>query len=191
MAWTKRSAARKGIDRLAALLLAAVVSLGGWIAACSGDAVVDGAVTTTATGAGAVPDAGDGGDDVPSTPGRIDCRGTFCETPRELCCIETPGAEIIWQCLETSEDESCGALLRECDEAADCAPGQVCCVPMTARPYPAYSTHCAATCDDSFYWFQLCSTSAECAGDSCVTQLCQGDPLRTCGALEGWPGYCD
>lgn len=155
---------------------------------CSGQAVVD----SSHGDAGAPPDGGssdvDGG--LPPDPGSVDCNGTPCETPRELCCIEDPGAQQIWQCMEESDDVHCGALQRQCDEAADCPANHKCCVPMTARPYPAYSTHCAPECD-SFYWFQVCKTSAECSGDtSCVLQLCQGQPLQTCGALDDPHGFC-
>lgn len=171
-----------------------VLALATVAVACSGAAVVDGsgaAGTTTAAG-GTSGTGGTGGvaGGLASDPGQVDCGGTVCQTPSQYCCVEDPGSREIWECMDHADDTHCGAWLRECDEAADCEPGYQCCVPMTARPFPVYSTHCALECD-SFYWFQVCKTDAECPdGADCVLQLCHGEPLQTCGGLDDPHGYC-
>ncbi|HEY3358937.1 MAG TPA: hypothetical protein VGQ83_37150, partial [Polyangia bacterium] len=123
-------------------------------------------------------------------PGVVLCNGTPCDTTREYCCIEDPGARQIWQCMSDASTTHCGALTRQCDEAADCPTGQKCCVPMTARVYPDYSTWCAPSCATSAgFFFQVCKSAGECpAGVPCVLQDCGGIPVQTCGALD--PRYC-
>ena len=119
----------------------------------------------------------------------MQCDDVVCATATHFCCVEDTGSRPLWECMVDAPGVRCGALTRQCDEAADCPAGQLCCVPLTARPFPAYSAHCAASCDGS-YWFQLCRLAGECpAGKPCLRQECSGESIQTCGAIE--PLYCN
>ena len=112
---------------------------------------------------GAVPDRridgaaiADGG--LVPDPGLLQCGASVCATATQLCCIADNGSV---GCVAGSS--SCAGLERECDEAADCAGDDRCCVPMTARVFPAYRTQCAPGCDiNKGFFFQVCKTQAEC-----------------------------
>ncbi|MBI5478099.1 MAG: hypothetical protein HY906_04545 [Deltaproteobacteria bacterium] len=139
---------------------------------------------------GAMPDGrldgsapGDGG--LPPDPGLLGCGSEACTTATQLCCIADNGTV---GCVPDSAH--CAGLERACDEAADCAGGDRCCVPMTARVFPAYRTQCAPDCSTSHgFFFQVCKTSSECpTGVDCLMQRCDAGTVQTCGLLD--PNYC-
>jgi hypothetical protein len=119
----------------------------------------------------------------PSDPGKITCAGAPCDVPANYCCDGAAADGGTQKCVPLSVS-SCGDLRRACDEAADCNGGQVCCIPPNNAPFVAYNAQCAPTCKNDPLSYQLCKTDAECEnGLTCVTQLCHGKEIRSCGPL--------
>lgn len=122
----------------------------------------------------------------PVDPGNVPCAGGPCAVPGNYCC-DTPildgGVE---KCVPNSTS-ACGGLRRACDEAADCAGvtgTKVCCIPPNAAQLVAYNAQCVLTCKGDPFAYQLCKTTAECEnGEPCVTQLCNGYSISTCGPI--------
>lgn len=120
----------------------------------------------------------DGGD-----PGSVPCGDQACAVPDNVCCDarELGGA---LRCVPQSVS-SCSGLRRQCNEAADCSPGQVCCIPPNAAVRLAYNAQCLprGECGGP-YWIQLCSGDAECAGARCTVQSCVGASIAACGEIR-------
>jgi len=108
------------------------------------------------------------------TPGVVACGGDggACATNTSACCQASPPEG--GTCQPSSAACPSGQSKIQCEEAADCPSGYVCC-----ELFPAYATlgptTCMASCpmDQS----QICRTHAECAlGDAgspkCVLQTC-------------------
>jgi hypothetical protein len=129
----------------------------------------------------------------PLDPGKVACGSTTCSTPTDTCCTDDGGA------CQPSAGVTCNGNVVGCDEAADCAPGNKCCL-VTDYLYlspgngPALSTDasymCATSCDQLGYevhrvTFQACKTTAECGGSfACLVQTCGGKDFQTCGNID-------
>lgn len=125
----------------------------------------------------------DAGPPPTSDPGQITCAGAPCSVPANYCCDGATADGGTEKCVP-GFTSSCGGLRRACDEALDCPGGQVCCIPPDAAPFIAYNAQCAATCKNDPLSYQLCKTDLECEnGLTCVTQICHGKEIRSCGAL--------
>jgi hypothetical protein len=99
-----------------------------------------------------------------------------------LCCGDVDGSA----CL--SDAGACAALVRVCDESADCPLGNVCCV--TAIQPKAIATECKPACDPGEP--QACATRAECASDggvACLDWACGALRVLTCNR-DGADGGC-
>lgn len=118
----------------------------------------------------------DGG--LPCDPTEVVCGSIVCTTPDEFCCISADAGPPA--CLDVSA--SCPAPVAElyCDEAADCASGQVCCATVRSG-FPVQ--YCASSCSGPSS-VQVCRTTSECTnGQPCVTQSCKGAFFETCGHM--------
>jgi len=125
----------------------------------------------------------DAGPPPSSDPGQITCAGAPCSVPAHYCCDDATADGGTEKCVPASTS-ACGGLRRACDEAADCGGGQVCCIPPNAAPFVAYNAQCAVTCKNDPLSYQLCKTDQECEnGLTCVTQVCHGKEIRSCGPL--------
>ena len=110
------------------------------------------------------------------TPGVVACGGDggACATSTSACCQANPPEG--GTCQPSSAACPSGQSKIQCEEAADCPSGNVCC-----ELFPAYATlgptTCMASCpmDQS----QICRTHAECAAGDAGPAKCL---LQTCGS---------
>ena len=110
----------------------------------------------------------------PSDPSSVDCAGSKCAVPTRACCAESSQAS----CID-SNGGNCQGTVARCDEAANCNPGDVCCV-TDIRPY-GLETTCQQSCGGSDP--RSCRKNAECPnGESCVAWTCNGQVVATCDA---------
>jgi len=110
-----------------------------------------------------------------SDPSEVDCNGAstsgtqFCSvTSQQGCCASGSGPG---SCNSDSQPSSCNGANQwffQCDEAADCAQGQVCF--LTGSTFA-----CATSCSGGLA-AQSCRLNSECGqdGGSCVVQTCNG-----------------
>jgi hypothetical protein len=119
------------------------------------------------------PDASASGCGAP-TPGSTACPENLvtCSAPTNVC-VACLGQLNPLKCQGTDDVASCpsgtafGPFIRSCDDAADCAPGQVCCGDSSG-----WASSCAASCTDSEV--QRCATCGECGpGKSCESGACR------------------
>ena len=121
---------------------------------------------------------------VPCTPGVVGCGGPGdCTTSTSACCQPNPpdgGPQGTCEPNPTSCAD--GGVKVECEEAADCPDGNVCC-----ENFPAYATlgptSCMPSCANG--WSQICRTHAECGDDAGSPARCV---LQTCGSSFGFGG---
>ncbi len=123
------------------------------------------------TGSGGGTPVPEGG--APSDPGSVSCGSSTCNTTTQHCCVEADGGTC--GALNGSCTGGAGAVAVACNEAADCAPGNVCCQPLEYGPH---STTCMPSCPVGTY-FQVCRADAECGtadagatSQRCVVQTC-------------------
>ena len=108
----------------------------------------------------------------PSDKGRVPCGSDTCDVPSEECC-EAPDASA----CQPAGGGSCSGVVERCDEAANCQPGDVCCV--TALGSSGFATECRQSCVASEA--QSCRTDGECgAMGPCVAWMCAGSVVATC-----------
>jgi hypothetical protein len=151
------------------------------------DAAVTDGTTTPIDGATAPIDGGDAaatptdaGADAAS-PGEIVCGAALCDAKLgQFCCVRSNGNES----CETSGNAcaNAGGVARECDKAADCTGGGVCCYDFSASP-PA--TSCRGDCNGGGGTrVQACRTQGECTGGTCAVHACiDGGSIETCAAF--------
>ncbi len=114
-------------------------------------------------------------------PGKVTCGNTSCDLTKQFCCIDDAGTK--QTCDNYPPDtgppppNGCNGTKVDCDEAADCPSGQVCCGFVGAGG--GFATSCRqGGCGTGI---QMCRSTNECA--SCVVQTCRGVTMETCGAL--------
>ena len=126
----------------------------------------------------AVEDAADAHtEDAPAVPptdkGQISCGGGTCNVPSQECC-QMPNAGV----CQPSNGGGCSGDIARCDEAANCQPGQVCCV--TKVTASGLETQCQSSCQGGEP--QSCRTDGECGGAGpCAAWTCAGSVVATCG----------
>lgn len=168
---------------------------------------------SASTGGGA---EGQGGSNTEGTPGTVQCGAEVCSLPDEKCCGETsaciPSAD---SCPEVPCAFFCegsggmGVVEISCDDAADCADGQVCCaeyadsnhatIACGNAPCPTYEVCIPdGTCSDGLTCVEALPkpTGALCVGDdaqvACGEMLCDGATPVCCGdATLDCVGYDD
>jgi len=146
----------------------------------SGGTPSGGSAGTPAAGGSAGSALGGAAGAVPSDPGSVPCGATTCALPDSYCCDPSMrGGEP--SCLP-SDDFDCQGFRQRCNEAADCPSGNLCCSVPAQAPWYVYSSSCEPACDSMLP--QICKTDAECAnGQACVSQICHGELVQTCGAI--------
>lgn len=145
-----------------------------------GDASMDvGGDVLDETGDAATDAPTEGGTVLTSTPGKVSCSGSssLCSTP-DVCCGRVsllPPFDWSWSCAG-----SCIAGRGyDCDEAADCSGGKICCASTAPFSSTINGSSCASSCGGA----QLCMTDAECGGKSCVPQKAP-DGSQTIGVCK-------
>jgi hypothetical protein len=113
---------------------------------------------TSSSGGAGDGGGGDGGGDAttggPSNPGKTTCGTKECTSATETCCQSQNDAG----CIANNMNCGFGTASKECDEAADCQGGDICC-------QQGVSTECRPAKDcDGFGEFITCKTNTECAG---------------------------
>lgn len=114
-------------------------------------------------------------------PGKVTCGNASCDLAKQFCCIDDAGAK---QTCDNYPPDSgppppngCNGTKVDCDEAADCPSGQVCCGFVGAGG--GFTTSChQGGCGTGI---QMCRSTNECA--SCLVQTCRGVTMETCSAL--------
>lgn len=108
----------------------------------------------------------DGGVGAGRTPGMIACGTATCDAT-QVCCRSSGCIAI---------DAKCPLLnpRQECDDAADCKNGELCCQDITG------ATKCQATCNPASTR-QLCKTTEECGDAGCSEKTCQSVKEQVCG----------
>jgi hypothetical protein len=115
----------------------------------------------------------------PSTPGAVDCNGTNatgtlnCTPASSEACCAMGSTQGTCESPSTTTCSGTGQYFFQCDEAADCASGEVCC--LNGNMFS-----CAASCSPQAQSCRLnseCGQSAECVVQDCnngiFTELCQ------------------
>lgn len=114
-----------------------------------------------------------------SDPGNVQCNGAPCAVADHFCCDQKNAPS----CMKRPLPGTCAGPQRECDEAADCTGGNVCCIPPNQAVTLAYFATCAKSCgiNDPFS-YQLCKSDSECEnGKPCIGQPCLGTLIYNCG----------
>jgi hypothetical protein len=144
----------------------------------------DAGALADSTGDSAVGPEADAPADGPTVPptdkSHVPCGSDTCNVPAEECC-EEPDAST---CQQTGGG-NCSGVVAICDEAANCQPGDVCCV--TGQTATALETQCKQSCSGGDP--QSCRTSGECGGvGPCVAWTCAGSVVATCGGAGSASG---
>jgi len=143
---------------------------------------------------GAVGDAGDASEEPPAcskpegglacTPHSVACGSSPCTTPTDVCCATSFTAGVpTGTCTATAT--GCGINTEvACEEAADCASGQVCC-----QTVAAITNNLTATCQTSCIGsYQICRSTTECTTGQCTPQSCgigATYDIEACGLQTG------
>jgi hypothetical protein len=148
----------------------------------TGTGIATGTGTGVATGTG----TGGGGCGVgpangtPCDPGSVACPTAPCAVPANECCVTGTTASSS-ECVATSAP--CSGSKVECDEAADCSGGKVCCLNVTSIISETFDITCqAAPCPSGIANGQICKTNAECSTGSCSVYMCVGQTLEACAS---------
>jgi hypothetical protein len=130
----------------------------------------------SADGGQTIPDGG-----LPPTPGEVACGNLSCDVPENQCCIPFVGGAAT--CVPSTQ--ACiGGVTVDCNEAADCSHGDVCCVsilggPTTTAQFACQAAPCGSPADGHA---QACRTNQECIGGAaCTVQVCEGVTVELCG----------
>lgn len=132
-----------------------------------------------------------------SDPGRVTCGGTSCPAGAGAgCCLPIPGDPLAPGDAGTCVDPQhvCGSSSLgsfECNEAADCTAGAVCCYQWGSGAFSVRSrcvTACPTASGGLGEQVQACRTNAECAvSGACKLRTCGGVTLATCAATSDCP----
>jgi hypothetical protein len=127
---------------------------------------------------GGVCEAPDGG--APCDPGIVACGDGGCMTSSTACCSSDSGAGIVESCQPNSVSCPNGSIKHQCDEAADCPTGYICCVYSPAAGV-LLGTSCMQSCNNAMLQYQICRSDTECGQNAdsgalkkCVLQTCMG-----------------
>lgn len=150
---------------------------GGAEAAGSDAAILaDGSVGDSSSGA----DASAADAALPPTPGVVECFDSTCDRTKNESCCSDPDAAAGTHC-----GTSCafGTFSFSCDDGADCAPGQSCCIDGFGN------VSCQVSCSGE----RLCHANRDCAeGSLCVDVPCRGKTIGTCGPIGNYvKSYCN
>ena len=185
----------------------ALVGVSALVFACGGrtTATTDGGTGASGSMQGASPNGATSADEswdgglIGPTPGSVRCGNVDCNAKTDACCLQESGNPATNGCA-SRDDALCNGtqVRRTCDEAADCNPGEVCCMEVVTSPPATIGSYCfrpdgsgaPGTCPTSE--IVACSSDADCIAANappCVAQTCRGNVLQTCGLLPS--EWCD
>ena len=116
---------------------------------------------------------------LPCDPGKIFCGSKSCDAKSEDCCVDTHTGSATCAPKGTCSGSTTAGL--GCDEAADCAAGEVCC--FTASGVTPTGSLCQTGPCPLGDFSQSCRGTEECAAGNCVEGSCSGYKIQTCGAI--------
>jgi hypothetical protein len=136
-----------------------------------------------------------GADGLASDPGRVSCGATTCPAGAGAgCCLPLTGDRFsidAGTCVNSQH--GCGSPLGtfECDEAADCPVGTICCYEWGSGAFIVHS-RCVTSCPTASGGLgdevQACRTNAECiASGACKLRTCGSVGLATCATTSEGP----
>jgi hypothetical protein len=159
------------------------------------DASTSNDASTTRDGTGGGSDSGGGGNDSGgggndsatgndtgaatdggTNPNQISCGTETCNSASQDCCLTFQGG-LSRSCVNKG---ACDGGTQSCDEAADCPNNGKCCAGFTGG---GGSATCKPACGQQD--IQICKTGAECAGGTCGSYTCFGQPVRACSQPPG------
>jgi len=123
----------------------------------------------------------------PPTPMQVVCgtAGMVCIPGQSRCCYS--GASTT-QCLAVTGTNCTGAEVN-CDEAADCSNGQVCCLEPDFGGTGLPSIYCRADCSDLTQKARVCKRDLDCPNNEpCRAVSCRGAIVGTCNGRR--PTIC-
>lgn len=151
-------------------------SLGGetppGLTGANGDA---GNVVVTPPDAGSATDGGDGGvtSTCPKSDLAVGCgASTSCTTGAEICCAKGSSYTCVHLAIDCTADKDVPTSRLECDDANDCAAGEVCCSHYAASS-DFLTQSCVPSGSCSGTDFQVCTQDCECPSLKCVSGQCQ------------------
>ena len=108
---------------------------------------------------------GSGGESRPPEPGIVACGATPCDLSASVCCVDRAATRPS-QCVDAASLCPTGFFRLACDEAADCASGETCCLRRFLQGGGVSDVSCRASCVGA----TLCASINDCpAGKSCAT----------------------
>ncbi len=131
---------------------------------------------TTSSSSGGTCDPPPGG--LPCTPGVISCGTSSCDVPSQFRC-DIPGTS------ETCQPAGlpCAGTPIACNEASDCADGEVCCLASASTSEATFSCQklVGGKCPIApVATAQICRSSTECASGTCQFWNCLGSVVEAC-----------
>lgn len=116
---------------------------------------------------------------LPCEPNKVYCGASSCDATSQDCCVDTKTGQSACAAKGTCPVGKAGL---GCDEAGDCAAGEVCC--FTASGITPTGSICQTGPCGLGDFSQSCRGDAECAGSGqCVTGSCAGYKIQTCAAI--------
>lgn len=109
---------------------------------------------------------GVGGSEGAPTPGQVACDTETCSMggfPGDVCCLATMGV-FPTTCAPSFPGCITGGVALSCDDATDCAPGQICCF-SAGSITELGGSRCESGCGPRTV--QLCRTNSECPTTEC------------------------
>jgi hypothetical protein len=115
---------------------------------------------------------------LPCDAHKIYCGASNCDGATEDCCVDTTNGTSSCAPKGTCPTDKAGL---GCDEAADCAAGEVCC--FTASGTTPTGSLCQTGPCGLGEFSQTCRSDAECNSGSCGTGSCGGYTIETCAPI--------
>jgi hypothetical protein len=104
-----------------------------------------------------------------STPGVIACGASTCDPQTAFCCALPNGSTTDLSCQTSGGNCPNGGVI-QCDEAADCPSGNICCWDTSG---PAIASDCRTDCTGGGGTrYQACATESECLSGTCASHAC-------------------
>jgi hypothetical protein len=113
-------------------------------------------------------------------PGIVACGDGGCMTSSSACCSNNSDSGVVESCQPNAVTCPSGGTRHQCDEAADCPSGFICCVYSPATGVLG-ATSCMQSCNTAMLQYQICRSDTECGQNAdsgalkkCVLQTCTG-----------------
>jgi hypothetical protein len=123
-------------------------------------------------------------------PGKVACGDAgLCDVPTQECCQNTTNA-----CIAAGG--SCGGTPIECNEAADCPAGKICCIASSSTTASSAAVTCQTPVNGGcpaavVASAQICRSNKECPSGKCSFWSCAGNTIEACTVpTPSAPGLC-